>query len=941
MKKTAGLIVKILLGLILLVLIALLTVPVIFKDKIRVTVENTINESVNATVRFEDYSLSFFRNFPNLAFSMKNLSVTGIDKFSGDTLAGFESFNLVFNLASLFKKSGYEVKSVIMDRAVVNAIVHSDGSVNWDIEKDTTTVEDDETEEASDMKILLELVEMRNSRISYIDYESDMSAYLRDVSFSLTGDMTETETDLKIKLRSDDFTFVMEGMKYLNRSVLEGDIDLLANLDTYKYTFRENYLSVNDLKLNFTGWVAMPEDDIETDLEFSTPQTTFKTLLSLVPAIYMKDYQDLTATGNFILNGSARGIYSDADSTLPDISLNMSVENGLISYPDLPEKITNISLISEVFVDGTDMDLTTVQVPKFHMELAGSPFDMAFSLRTPISDPDFSGFMKGRIDLGALTKAVPMDSIDLSGIIDMSVKMAGRMSMLEKGQYDKFQASGNMNIENMLVAMTGYPEVKINNAGFEFTPAYASMPAASLNIGGKSDFLLSGRLENYIPYVLSDGTIKGNLSLRSKLIDATEIMSKMATDTTAIEDTTSLAAIHIPRNIDFTFDAVADQLLYDKINARNVKGNIVVRDGVLSMRNTGMSILSGSITMNADYDTRDTLKPSVKAGLQVTGMRINDAFNTFNTVQMLAPAAKGVAGIINARLDYSSLLGSNMMPVISSISGAGKIQSDEVTLLESASFDKMKEVLKLGDKFTNTFRDISASFKIADGRIFVSPFDVKSGSMKMNISGDQGIDQTMNYIVKTEIPRSDLGTSVNSLITNLSAQAASFGLKFTPSEIIKVNVKITGTFRKPVITPFFGSGAGESTAGSPKETVKETAKQAVSNAVDDGKAKARAEAEEQGAKIVAEAEQRAQQIRDEAGRAAERLRQEAAVQAGKINEAAASKGALAQAAAKKSADAVIKSADTKATQLVQEADQQANKIVEEAKGRSQALIDKI
>jgi hypothetical protein len=940
MKRTAGVIVKILFGLIIIILLALFTVPVIFKDKIRVAVENTINESVNATVKFEDYSLSFFRNFPNLAFSMKNLSVQGIDKFSGDTLAGFESFKLVFNLASLFKNTGYEVKSVVMDRAVINAIVHKDGSVNWDIEKDTTT-EEEETGEASDMTILLELVEMRNSSISYIDYEYDMSAYLRDVSFSLTGDMTETETDLKIKLRSGDFTFVMEGMKYLNRTVLEGDIDVLADLEKYKFTFRENYLSVNDLKLNFTGWVSMPEDDIETDLEFSTPQTTFKTLLSLVPAIYMKDYQDLTATGNFVLNGSARGIYSDADSTLPDIRLNMSVENGLISYPDLPEKITNISVISEVFVDGKDMDLTTVQVPKFHMELAGSPFDMAFSLRTPVSDPDFSGFMKGRIDLGALTKAVPMDSMELSGIIDMSVKMAGRMSMLEKGQYDKFQASGNMTIENMLVAMTGYPEVKISNASFEFTPAYAAMPSASLNVGEKSDFLLSGRLENYIPYMLSDGTIKGNLSLRSKVIDATDIMSQMVTDTTATDDTTSLATIHIPRNIDFSFDAAIDQFLYDKIKARNVKGNIIVSDGVLSMRNTGMSILSGNITLNADYDTRDTLKPSVKAGLQITGMGINDAFNTFNTVQMLAPAAKGVAGTINARLDYSSLLGSNMMPVISSISGLGKIQSDEVTLLESASFDKIKEVLKLGEKFSNTFRDINASFKIAGGRIFVSPFDVKSGNLKMNISGDQGIDQTMNYIVKTEIPRADLGSSVNSLINNLSAQAASFGVKFTPAEIIKVNVKVSGTFKKPVITPFFGSGTGETTAGSTKETVKETAKQVVSSAVDDGKAKARSEAEEQGAKIVAEAEQRAQQIRDEAARAAERLRQEAAVQAAKINEAAASKGALAQAAAKKSADSVIKTADTKANQLVQEADQQANRIVEEAKGRSQALIDKI
>ena len=97
----------------------------------------------------------------------------------------------------------------------------------------------------------------------------------------------------------------------------------------------------------------------------------------------------------------------------------------------------------------------------------------------------------------------------------------------------------------------------------------------------------------------------------------------------------------------------------------------------------------------------------------------------------------------------------------------------------------MKEMLKLGDKYNNTFRDINISFKINDGRIFVSPFDVKTGNLKMNISGDQGIDQTINYFVKTEIPRSDLGSSVNSLIDNLSAQAAAFGISYKPSDIIK------------------------------------------------------------------------------------------------------------------------------------------------------------
>jgi vacuolar-type H+-ATPase subunit H len=956
MKKTAGIILKIVLGLIVLILVLLFTIPIFFKEQIRTKVEQAINESVNASVKFDDYKLGFFKNFPNLAFSLNGVSVVGVGKFKGDTLAAFKSFDLVFNLSSLFKKSGYEVKSVIVDKALINAIVHKDNTANWDIVKDTTQAPESAPEETpSGMKILLKKVSVLNSSITYVDESASMKAYLKNVNFNLKGDMTMSQTDMQMSINIGDLTFIMDDTKYLNRAVVDSKIDMLADLDKMKFTFRENYFTVNDLKLNFTGTLAMPGDNIETDIKFGTTETSFKTLLSLIPAVYMTDYKDLKASGTFSMSGSAKGVYSDADSTMPDISLALSVSDGLVSYPDLPEQIKNITVKSDLFVDGKDMDLTTVNVDKFHMELAGSPFDMNFALKTPISDPDFKGSMTGRIDLTALSKAVPMDSISLSGIIDMSVQMAGSMSMIEKEQYERFKASGTMTIKNMIVAMTGYPEVKINEAAFEFTPAYAGMTNARINVGGKSDFLLNGRLENYIPYVFRDQTIKGNLSMRSKLVDVSEIMSKMSSDTSSsaaqalatsgtaapVEDTTSLSVIQVPKNIDFDFNALIDEFRYDNIKAQHVKGHIIVRDGILSIRDAGMNILNGTLSMNADYDTRDTLKPSMKAELDMRDIGVKDAFNTFNTVQKLAPAAKGLDGKINAQLNYVSLLGKDMMPVTNSINGYGKIQSDQITLVESATFDKMKDMLKLGDKYSNSFKDINISFKIADGRIYVSPFDVKTGNLKMNISGDQGIDQTINYLVKTEFPRADLGGSINSFIDNLSAQAANFGISYKPADILKVNVKVTGTFSKPVVAPYFGSGSGSSASGGVKETVKETVKQTIDNSVDKAKEQARKEAEEQGAKLVQEAEERGQQLRDQAASAAAKIRSEAAAQAKKLNDDAASKGTVAKMAAQKAGDSLKKNADQKADQLIREADMQAKKLVEEARAKSDELIKKI
>jgi len=935
MKKASSIILKSLLGIVLLILVLLFTVPVIFKGKIKEKVVSVINESVNARVSFGDYKLGFFKNFPNLTFSMNDFSVAGTGDFESDTLAAAKSINLVFNLSSLFGKEGYEVRSILIDAAKIKTLVLEDGSANWDIMKESDETES-EGDSDSDIKILLREVKMLNSSFSYIDRESDMAAWLDDLSGSLSGDLTGSKSDLVINLNSDDFTFEMDDMKYISRVKANAIVNVLADLDSMIFRLRDNTVSLNDLQLKLAGTVIMPEDDIETDLTFMAEETSFKSLISLIPAFYMKDFQDLRADGSFNLSGSAKGVYSSADSTMPDISLNLSVKDGLISYPALPEQIRRINVESAIFVDGKDMDKTRVDVTGFHFELAGNPFDMRFYLRTPISDPDIDGSARGKIDLGALSKAVPMDSLELSGLIDIAVDLSGRMSMLEKSQYDRFQASGNIGLKDMTVLMTGYPGISIREADMAITPAYAELKKAELNIGSGSDFSLGGKLQNYIPYMLKDETISGNLSLYSRQIDMTEIMEGMSSDTED-EDTTSLAVIKVPENIDFDFRAKVDKFSYNKINAENVSGHIVVKDGILSFRDTGMDLLGGKVAFNAAYDTRDTLNPFVNASLSVNNLAVKDAFETFNTIRMLAPTAKGVDGKFAFSLNFSSLLQKDFMPRIASITGDGKMQSSELTLVESVVFNTMKEVLKLGQGYTNTFKDLNLSFRIREGRIFVNPFNTRVGNIKMNVSGDQGLDQTVNYVIRTEIPRADLGNAANSLIDGLSAQASVFGLTVKSSDVIKVNVNVTGTFLKPLVKPFFGESAPESLSAGIRETAGESVKEKVEEARD----KVKSEAEIQGDRLVQEAEETGQKLRDEAASAAEKIRQEARAQADRLIREAESKGPVAKLAAQKAADSVVKEADRRADQLIREADEKAIKLVDEAKSKREELINKI
>ena len=819
MKKSFGKIIKIFLGVILIVLVLLFTIPIIFKEQIKTKVVSAINESLNAKVTFSDYKLGFFRNFPNLSFSLENMSVTGVGKFEGDTLASFKSFDLIFNLLSLLSKSGFEVKSIIIDKANVNAIVLKNGSANWEITKPSVStvpvasltpagtpvpVSSSFNTSGSSIKILLRNLEIKNSTVTYSDSSLLMGARIEDLNFRLTGSMTFKETILKMTLSSGETTVIQDGIKYLNKVKIDSKINMRAELDSMKFTMRDNYFSINDLKITLAGVVSKPGKDIKTDLRFGTDNASFKTIMSLIPSVYLSGYDDLKASGEFSLSGSAKGIYSGSDSSFPDINLDFLINNGIISYPVLREKLSNIGVKAHVFIDGKVLDKTTVNLEKFHFELAGSPFDMTFFVKTPMSDPDFIGSINGKIDLNALTKAVPVKGISLSGIVEIALSMAGKLSVIEKEQYESFSAKGTVGIKNMIYSIAGYPRVEIKDAALFFTPAYTRIVSSNMLVEGNSDFSLTGNLGNYIPYVLRNKTLKANLVLHSNMTDVSAIMKGMSVSATApVHDTAGLAIIPVPKNIDFDFNALIEKLSYDNIKAEKIKGHIVAKDGVLSFHETSMNILGGTVSMNADYNTRDPSKPSMKADFDLKNIGVKDAFNTFNTVQKLAPTAKGIDGKVNAKLSYNSILGSDMMPVINSINGAGEIQSDQITLLESKTFDKMKEVLKLGDNYNNTFKDIKISFKIADGRVYVSPFDVKTGNLKMNISGDQGLDQTLNYIVKTEIPRSDLGDSVNSLINNVSSFASSLGIKVKPSDVLKVNVKVTGTFSKPLVTPIF------------------------------------------------------------------------------------------------------------------------------------------
>ena len=860
-------------GLIILVLlIILIAAPFLFKGKIIGIVNEQLEKNINAKASVSDVNISLIRNFPNLSVRLKNLTVIGIDEFDEDTLLAINSFDLAVDVISVIKMENIDIKRIVINRPYVNAIVLKDGKANWDIvpEADTTQVEPvDTTPSEFNATIALKQFKIADARIHYTDFSSGMRASLDKFNFLLSGDLSQDFTAIKINSECEKLNFIMDGIPYLKNVKLGMNFDVDANLKESIYKLNENSISLNELTLSFEGDIEMPESgDIITNLNFATSNTDFKTLLSLVPAIYTNDFADLTTTGKLKLEGTVKGAVTE--ETTPNADVKLLVQNATFSYPDLPKKAENIQIDVDVHYDGSQMDNTTVDINRFHVDLGNNPIDLVLNLRTPTSDPFTNGKFTATIDLMTIKDVIPLEDTELKGIIAANLDWMGKVSSIENQQYEEFKADGTIKVTGLYYNSTDIPRpFTLKTALIQFSPKFVNVSSFDATLGS-SDFRLDGKLSNFIPYALKDETIKGELNLYAHNIDLNEFMTESEeTEEEMPEDTSAMEVIEVPSNIDFRLVSSIEKLKYDKLDISDLIGIIYIKEGRVVMENLSMNTLDGSMKLTGEYNTQDIKNPVVDLSIDATGIDIPKSFAAFDVLGKIAPIAAKSTGKVTLGLTFSSLLDGTMKPVMNTISGNGRLASDRIGIKSANAFTAIGQALKTDALNDMVLNNVDLNFEIQNGTLHVKPFETKMSNITMTIGGEQTFENLLDYSINLSAPRQLLGLE-NPAVNNLYEQAASNGIQISKSETVDMLVKVTGAMKDPQVKIDLKQNAA-STVENIREEVKETVETKTEEVKEDAKAKAREEAD----KIMQEAERQAAQIKAEGKRAAQSRRRPA------------------------------------------------------------------
>jgi len=527
-----------------------------------------------------------------------------------------------------------------------------------------------------------------------------------------------------------------------------------------------------------------------SDLISYTMDAALKGKLNLEELTSIFPIEGMNLKGILDINAFAKGRYDSVAGIIPTIDARLQLANGFVKSDDYPAPIENLNVNASIQNASGKMNDFLVDLSQFGFELE----DEAINGKLKIQDFDqlfWDGEIMGAVDLKKILAIFPMEGIEMEGRIKADILTKGSYTAVEAEKYGQLQTSGKMDVSNFKFVSKDLPQgVTIFAGQATFNPNNISLTEFDSKLG-ESIVKATGTLSNYMNYLLGeDGTLKGQLTLNSPHFNVNEWMSEDASSDTISSEMT---VIELPNNIDFTMAVAASEVLYDNMTLQEIKGNMTLRDGVLSFSDASMKTLGGTIGLNGSYDPRDLTTPKFNFNLDIVDLSISEAFRSFNSVKAFAPIAQNLTGKFNSTLNFSGKLGQNMMPLLSSLDGKGLLKVAETALKDSKILEGITSLTKLKDVNTLQMKNITIPISINNGVMDVKPFDVKLWDYEANVQGSAGFDGSINYLVKMQIPAGEFGSQANSILATIS------GTQSDKNTMIPLALNLTGTYNSPKI----------------------------------------------------------------------------------------------------------------------------------------------
>ncbi|WP_121967514.1 AsmA-like C-terminal region-containing protein [Myroides sp. N17-2] len=527
-----------------------------------------------------------------------------------------------------------------------------------------------------------------------------------------------------------NFDLIGKDSNYKNVSVRISEISLLA---------MNNYIKGNLYLKNLHDFNVDADIDAKVDLE---------NIKEFIPV------DDIVMRGMIEAKGSIKGTYEPKRKLFPIIDSEIKFVNGYIQFkriPDLP--IENIQIHTIINSKRGSLNDLTIKVLPIDFKIAGEPFQLAASLYN-LNNLNYNVKSKGTLNIGNLYKLFKIDGIDVKGKLLTSLFLSGLQSDAVKGNFDKLKNGGRFEVDNITVTSEMFPKpLHIKKGVFSFYKEKMKFEKFEATYGS-SKFSMNGYLTNVIGYMLKGDTLKGNFDLQSPYMNVDEFMmfANNKTSKTTTANTANAGVIQLPKDVNITFNAVADKIKYTEYNLENFTGNLVVDKGGVDLKDTKFNLIGTNVTMNGTYKPTGYRSAEFSYNLKASEFDIQRAYKEITLFREMVSMAKDAYGTV--ALDYSlkGKLNSSMFPIMRSLEGQGTLS------LANISFKGFKLLGAIADKTDakslekGTLSDVNIKSSIKDNVMTIERTKMKMAGFRPRFEGQVSLDGDLNIGFRLGLP---------------------------------------------------------------------------------------------------------------------------------------------------------------------------------------------
>ncbi|SFW86658.1 AsmA family protein [Chitinophaga sancti] len=411
-KRTALRTLKIASITIVSILLLLFLLPVLFPTTISNKIKTWTNNTITGDLNFSKARLSFFNHFPSLTLTLYDFSLKGAAPFQQDTLIAANEVALGVNLASVFS-SAVKIDEIYLTKGNIHIMVDSAGHPNYNVYQSAPATNPAKTDSGS-ASLKIARIQLEHCNIIYNDQSLPLYVKAQDVDYLGKGDLSKAQFDLYSHLQASSFDLSYGNTPYIQNKKLDGELITKVNTNSLDLVFEKNDLKINELPVQFKGKFGFLKNGYTMDFKLRSKESSLAAIFTALPHEYTTWLDHTHIEGAADVNASLIGEYIAETNTMPDLTFNVQIRNGMIANTKAPAPVKNLFLNFQSQLRHLNTDSLTVNIDSIFFNIDKDYFSAIMKLKG-LTTPELHVKLNTDIDLEKWSKAVGLQSFEMKG----------------------------------------------------------------------------------------------------------------------------------------------------------------------------------------------------------------------------------------------------------------------------------------------------------------------------------------------------------------------------------------------------------------------------------------------------------------------------------------------------------------------------------------------